>query len=55
MRYLAAALVFCFMLTPLEARTHSGNIVKVKVKKHKVKGRKAPKRSKAKVHRVASN
>jgi hypothetical protein len=47
MRYVALALALCFSLAPLEAATSTSmHLVRVKskVRKNKVKGRKAPKR-----------
>jgi hypothetical protein len=47
MRYIALALALCFSLAPLEAATSTSmHLVraKSKVRKNKVKGRKAPKR-----------
>lgn len=53
MRYIVIAAVFCFLTGPVEAKTRPGQVVTAKAKKHKVKGRKAPKRSK--VRRTAAN
>ncbi len=46
MRYIAIALTLCFMLAPLEAKTHSTTRV-VRMKKNKYKARKAPRRHKS--------
>jgi hypothetical protein len=47
MRCAALALALCFFLAPVEGATlhsHQARTVRVKVKKNKVNGRKAPKR-----------
>ncbi|MDP9170551.1 MAG: hypothetical protein M3N54_08045 [Acidobacteriota bacterium] len=55
MRYVAVAMAFCFLLAPLEAKTFSNGTHVVKMKKTKVKGRKAAKRSQPRVRRVTSS
>jgi hypothetical protein len=51
MRYFAVILALCFTLAPIEAavqnsRPDSARIIRVKTKKNKTNGRKAPKRVK---------
>ena len=54
MRYIAIAIGFCFLLAPLEAKTHSSGVHIVKAKRNRVKARKAPRHHK-KTRRTATN